>query len=206
MFTKGLSQATQKNLESLKKAAFVKNYYLAGGTSLSLHFGHRFSNDLDFFSQTPAAPEIIRSQLSILGNLEIFQNDEGTFNGTLNKVKLSFFIYPYNLLKPALDFNGLKIADIADIACMKIDAISSRGTKRDFIDLYFICEKFKPIDELLNFYSKKYAPVKFNKLHIIKSLVYFDDAENNIMPKMIEKIDWKEIKRYFVEKMGKIIF
>lgn len=206
MFTRGLSKQTQKNLESLKSLSFVKNYYLAGGTALSLHFGHRTSYDLDFFSQTPATPEIIRSQLSNLGNLEIFQNNEGTFNGVLNGVKLSFFIYPYPLLRPTLDFAGIKVADVLDIACMKIDAISSRGTKRDFIDLYFICQKTKTINELLELYSQKYKSAKFNKLHIIKSFVYFNDAENDVMPEMIEKISWEKVKKFFVENISRINF
>lgn len=206
MFTRGLSQATQKNLALLKSVEFTKSYYLAGGTALSLYFGHRFSNDLDFFSRRPASPEIIKFQLSSLGSLEIFQNDHGTFNGMLNGVKLSFFIYPYVLLNPALDFKGLKVASVADIACMKIDAITSRGTKRDFIDLYFICSKFKQINALLKLYSKKYASAKFNKLHIVKSLVYFNDAEDNVMPEMITKVSWEEVKKYFVKKAKEIVF
>lgn len=206
MFTRGLSEQTQRNLESLKSLAFIRQYYLAGGTALSLYYGHRFSNDLDFFSQTPVTPATIRTELSALGSLEIFQNDEGTFNGMLNGVKLSFFIYPYSLLKPAVDFKGVKAADIVDIACMKIDAISSRGTKRDFIDLYFICQKSLLIKELLDMYSKKYSKAKFNKLHIVKSMVYFVDAEDNAMPEMIEKVSWEEIKKFFIEKANKTNF
>lgn len=206
MFTRGLSAQTQTNLESLKNTSFVRNYYLAGGTALSLHFGHRFSNDLDFFSQNPASPETIRAELAKLGNLEIIQNDEGTFNGILNDSKLSFFVYPYDLLDSLLDFGGVGVADVADIACMKIDAISSRGTKRDFIDLYFICRKFKPIEGLLELYSKKYRKVKFNKLHLVKSLVYFDEAEGDIMPEMIEKVDWEEVKKFFLEKVKNFRF
>lgn len=206
MFTRGLSAQTQTNLESLKSVSFVRNYYLAGGTALSLHFGHRFSNDLDFFSQNPATPETIRVELAKLGNLEIIQNEEGTFNGILNDSKLSFFVYPYGLLDPVLDFGGVGVADVADIACMKIDAISSRGTKRDFIDLYFICRKFKPIEGLLELYSKKYRKVKFNKLHLVKSLVYFDDAEGEIMPEMIEKVEWEEVKKFFLEKVKNFRF
>jgi len=197
MFTTGLSKQTQKNLVSLGSASFVRNYYLAGGTALSLHFGHRFSKDLDFFSQTSATSGLIRLELLKLGNLEIFQNDEGAFSGTLNDVKLSFFIYPYRLLEPALNFREIKVAGVPDIACMKIDAISSRGTKRDFIDLYFICQQFKPIEDLLQLYSKKYREAKFNGLHILKSLVYFADAENDVMPEMIKKISWEEVKEYF---------
>lgn len=204
MFIRGLSKQTQANLESLKNLSFVKKYYLAGGTALSLHFGHRFSYDLDFFSLTPERKEIIRSGLSSLGSLEILQNDEGTFNGKLDSVKLSFFIYPYKLLVPAVDFNGIAVADIPDISSMKIDAISSRGTKRDFIDLYFICNKFKPLEELFLLFEKKYSGVKFNMLHIIKSLVYFVDAEDQEMPEMIEKVSWEEVKKFFENEVVRL--
>lgn len=205
MLTRGLSKQTKKNLESLRDT-FAKDYYLAGGTALSLYYGHRFSNDLDFFSQTPASPETIRSELSKLGSLEIFQNDKETFNGLFNGAKLSFFLYLYDLLSPTVDFNGVKVADVIDIACMKIDAISSRGTKRDFIDLYFICQKTKPVNELLKFYVRKYNQAKFNRLHIVKSLVYFTDAETDVMPKMIENVDWEGVKNFFIEKVKEVDF
>ncbi len=200
MFTKGLSKQTQKNLETLGKISFISKYYLAGGTSLSLHFGHRFSFDLDFFSLTPEKSIMISSQLKEKGQLEIFQNDEGTFNGQLNGVKLSFFLYPYQLIGPWSVYKNIKIASVSDIACMKLDAISSRGTKRDFIDLYFICRKFAPLENILSLFDKKYTGVKYNKLHLIKSLAYFVDAENDEMPKMIEKISWQEVKKFFEQE------
>lgn len=206
MFKRGLSPQTQGNLELLSKLLLAKDYYLAGGTALSLHLGHRFSNDLDFFSQHPKNPFVLRSELANLGQLEILQNEEGTFNGILNNVKLSFFIYPYPLLFPTPKFNGINLADILDIACMKVDAISSRGTKRDFIDLYFVCQKDKSLQEILSLYTEKYSMAKFNKLHLLKNLVYFDDAEDDAMPKMVETINWAEVKKFFSEQTRKVTF
>ncbi len=206
MFTRGLSGQTQKNLESLNNISFVNKYYLAGGTALSLHFGHRFSYDLDFFSQTPVNPLSLRTELVNAGNLEILQNEEGTFNGVLNGVKLSFFIYPYPLLYKTITFKEVNIAHTLDIACMKVDAISSRGTKRDFIDLFFIVRKVKRIRDILKLYSQKYKSAKFNILHILKSLVYFSDAEVDKMPQMIEKTDWDEVKQFFVREVKEIRF
>lgn len=196
MFTKGLSPKTKTNLESLSKVNFVKKYYLAGGTGLSIHLGHRFSYDLDFFSKNPEIPAAINNQLLNLGKLEILQNDIGTFNGKLNNIKLSFFKYPYPLLLKPLIFKGIKLASVSDIACMKIIAISERGTKRDFIDLYFICKSIK-IEKIFNLLSKKYKSVNYNSLHILKSLVYFDDAEDDPEPTMIKKINWEDVKRFF---------
>lgn len=201
MFTRGLSQQTQKNLVILSKILFVSKYYLAGGTALSLHYGHRFSYDLDFFSLEPEKSFIITSSLKDKGKLEIFQNDEGTFNGQLNGIKLSFFIYPYKAISPFSKYNNIKVAGISDIACMKINAISSRGTKRDFVDLYSICKRDNQLARLLKLFEKKYAAVKYNMLHIIKSLVYFKDAEEEEMPSMVDEIDWKAVKKFFVQEV-----
>ena len=206
MFTRGLSKQTQKNLESLGNIPSVSKYYLAGGTALSLYLGHRFSYDLDFFSVTPEKSIVIVSQLKNKGHLEIFQNDEGSFNGQLNGVKLSFFIYPYKLIFPHSLFNKIKIAHPLDIACMKIDAISSRGTKRDFIDLYTICRTQKSLGELLVIFKKKYGGVQYNMLHVLKSLMYFEDAEKDEMPKMIEKINWNNIKAFFLSETKKLAY
>ncbi len=197
MFTKGLSRQTQKNLELLKKVPFVSHYYLAGGTGLSLYYGHRYSFDLDFFSQTPEKPIVIASQLKNLGRLEIVQNDENTFIGFFNEVKISFFLYPYPLIQPIYTFNTIRIASVTDIACMKIDALSSRGTKRDFIDLYTICQSDFSLPTIMQFFEKKYKEVHYNMLHILKSLTYFEDAEKDETPRMLRTIDWKEVKKFF---------
>lgn len=71
---------------------------------------------------------------------------------------------------------------------MKLEAISSRGTKRDFIDFYFICHQFCSIEKIFSFFERKYSGIKYNKLHLIKSMLYFTNAENDEMPKMIEKV------------------
>ena len=205
MFTRGLSSQTQKNLETLSKIPFVAKYYLAGGTGLSLHFGHRFSHDLDFFSPHAEQSEIIVASLKDVGKLEIFQNDFKTFNGQLNKVKLSFFEYPYKLLEPTTLFQNVTIASITDIGCMKIDAISSRGKKPDFIDLYTICLREKPLKELLDLFGKKYAEIEMNRLHLLKSLVYFEDAEQDTMPVMIDSLDWQKVKEFFQEEVKKFL-
>jgi hypothetical protein len=86
--------------------------------------------------------------------------------------------YPYKLLKPGSDFHGAMVASIDDIACMKLDAVSSRGTKRDFIDLYFIAKE-RPLPLLLGLFQERYGDVQFSLMHIKKSLVYFEDGESD---------------------------
>ncbi|MDZ4229095.1 MAG: nucleotidyl transferase AbiEii/AbiGii toxin family protein, partial [Patescibacteria group bacterium] len=196
MFEKGVSQQTRRNLAILSRLDFVRHYFLAGGTACALYLGHRLSFDLDWFSEHPVEPRIIVSKLKNLGKLEVLQNDEGTFNGSFNQIKLSFFIYPYPLLFPLHEFEGIKIADIKDIACMKLDAISRRGTKRDFIDLYFICKNYR-LDYLLELYEQKFAKYNAPVWHVVKSLSYFVAAENDDLPEMLQSVEWNHVKHFF---------
>jgi hypothetical protein len=101
---------------------------------------------------------------------------------------------------------GIRIARAKDIAPMKIAAICERGTKRDFIDLFFILKvkKILTLEESLKLYDKKFKLLKENKLHILKSLCYFEDAEKELMPKMIEKVKWSEIKEFFKKEVLKV--
>lgn len=180
----------------LNRLDFVRRYFLAGGTACALHLGHRLSFDLDWFSERPVEPRVIVANLKDLGKLEVLQNDEGTFNGSFNGVKLSFFIYPYPLLFPLHDYEGIKLADIKDIACMKLDAIGRRGTKRDFIDLYFICKDYR-LDYLLELYEQKFAKYNVPVWHAVKSLNYFAAAEKDDLPEMLQPVNWNHVKHFF---------
>ena len=199
MFTVGVSKNTQGNLAILGKQMWVSSFYLAGGTACSLYLGHRLSFDLDFFTTESFYPKFIATKLKGLGRLSIDQENQGTFLGHLNDIKISFFIYPYKLIFPKNYFQGVAIADIRDLACMKIDAISTRGTKRDFIDLFFICKQYKP-STLFDLFAKKYSGVEYNVFHNIKSLGYFVTADQEEMPKMVKKIDWQRVKEFFIEE------
>jgi hypothetical protein len=114
------------------------------------------------------------------------------------------FYYNYSLLFPLIKFGGIKLADERDIAAMKIDAISSRGNKKDFIDLFFLLEKYS-LTELIDFFEKKYKDIEYNKLHIFKSLVYFNDAESEPMPIMIKKAEWETVKEKIKAEVKKMV-
>ncbi|MEO0156940.1 MAG: nucleotidyl transferase AbiEii/AbiGii toxin family protein [candidate division WOR-3 bacterium] len=124
--------------------------------------------------------------------------------GIFEGVRFSLFVYKYPLLFKPLKYQLLNIADIRDIAAMKIDAIATRGLKRDFIDLYFTCKAGYSLTEILNFYDRKYQNSASNCIHIQKSLIFFDDAEKDKMPKMIKPVVWKEVKEYFAKEVKKL--
>lgn len=186
--------------ELLSDTDFITNFYLAGGTGLALQIGHRQSIDFDFFMPDDFDTTKIIQELKSIGNFELQNEEKNTINGILNQIRISFFGYKYNVINPFLNYRNIKIADELDIAAMKLEAISGRGNKKDFIDLYFILKKYS-LDTILNFYEKKYGKGIANNYHLMKSLVYFKDAEEQAMPKMIEQVDWETVKKDIIKKV-----
>lgn len=194
-----ISTEAKNVLDKIGKTEIVKNFYLAGGTALALQLNHRESVDLDWFSAEVFSNKKIIECLSGLGVFELNQEDEGTVHGTLDGVKVSFLFYSQKPLFPLVDLEGAKMASEKDIAAMKLSAISSRGSKKDFIDFYFLLKKYS-LKELFEVFEKKYEEIKYNKIHLLKSLAYFDDAEEDPMPIMIENADWEKMKEELREK------
>lgn len=204
MFNEAINAQTKRVLEKISQSEITSNFYLAGGTALAIQFGHRESIDLDWFSKNSFSNSQIKDVLSKLGKFELNSEDEGTIHGTLDDVKVSFLDYPYENIFPLISFQNIKLADERDIASMKIDAMSSRGSKKDFIDLYFLLKKYF-ISELFDFFETKYKNIHYNKLHILKSFAYFEVAEDEPMPKMIQEIKWEEIKAEISRKASEYL-
>ena len=203
MFEEAISKQTAENLVLLGKSKILGSAYLAGGTALALQIGHRISYDLDFFTDQKFKAQIFLKEMS---RFKLYQHERvgwGTILGRLGNVKFSLFYYPYPLLRKPISFKNINIADIADISAMKIAAISERGTKRDFVDLYFILQKIA-LNEAFNFYDKKYQKLSSNSVHIKKSLVYFEDAEKDPTPKMIIPVSWGKVKTFFKKEVKNI--
>jgi len=197
MFTKTLSKTAQGSLALLGKSGLLKNSYLAGGSALALHLGHRYSLDFDFFSPEPFEARNFINQLSQIGEFQPVSLKVNTIWGNFNSIKFSLFYFPYPLIKKPKLLWGVSIASPADIAAMKLAAISDRGTKRDFIDLYFLVRSKYKLEKIFQFYNKKYQKLSENIYSIIKSLQYFEDAEVSPMPRMIKKVAWKKVKEFF---------
>lgn len=200
MFKEVISKKAKDYLAVLGKSRLLNDFYLAGGTALALRIGHRVSVDFDFFTKKKFDEKILIQRFSSLPiDFQLERLDWGTILGYLNKTRFTLFFYGYPLLTKTEKFLNINVANIKDIAPMKVAAISGRGTKRDFIDLYFILaiEKFFNLKEVLEFYNKKFKILHQNKIHILKSLTYFDDAEGDVMPDMLKQVSWKEVKAFF---------
>ncbi|MFH0930023.1 MAG: nucleotidyl transferase AbiEii/AbiGii toxin family protein [Candidatus Moraniibacteriota bacterium] len=193
MFSQTIGKDTRSVLEKIGKSWLVKDFHLAGGTALAIQLGHRESIDLDWFSSAPFSNSKIKNTLAEIGKFKLENEEEGTIHGILDGVRVSFFHYDYKLLFPFIKFVDIKIADERDISAMKLDAISSRGSKKDFVDYYFLLKKYT-LEELVGFFEQKFSQIEFNRLHLLKSLVYFEDAEDEPMPIMLQSASWEEIK------------
>ncbi|MEX2029171.1 MAG: nucleotidyl transferase AbiEii/AbiGii toxin family protein [Candidatus Paceibacterota bacterium] len=202
MHIETLSKETKEVFDLLKDS--VASFYLAGGTALALGLGHRISVDLDFFTQEQFSTQELLRELSTKGRLEVDSQSKDTINGSLNGVKISFFRLPDGLLFEAKKFQGVKIADERDIVAMKILAVSGRGSKKDFVDLYFLLRKYS-LEDMLGFFHTKYAMYNYNTMHILKSLVYFGDAEVDSEPICLIPIDWLKLKKEIERKVDDYI-
>lgn len=187
-------------LELSKMSLFKKNgWYLAGGTALALQVGHRQSVDLDFFTAKKSFRELeVERALQNTGEWQTSYHEQGTIYGVFGGAKVSLIAYPFfQPKKEKARYGTIDILLPADIASMKIVAISQRGRKRDFFDLYWYCQNREPLAQVILRAVNQYPGQDKNINHIIKSLAYFADAENDSEPKIFFKVSWQEVKRFF---------
>ena len=189
--TQTIESGTLDLLKKLMSLEILEPYYLAGGTALALQIGHRMSYDLDFFGKFNIPHELVLEQLNQLGEVIVTDRFDTVSRFEVNKIKVDIVRYRYNLLKPLINIDGVRMASLEDIAAMKIYAIVSRGVKRDFFDLYAFLEIF-PLTTMIDLAMTKYP--ESIKLHIMRSLTFFDDAEEDSDPRMFKTIVWEEVK------------
>lgn len=199
-----ISEAAERSLRDLQRTSLLQSFYLAGGTGLALHMGHRRSIDLDFFSRDPFDPEAILGKAESLEGIHVLSKDPETLHLTIMDTKVSFLGYRYPLLFPCEEISELRVADPRDIACMKVSAIASRGTKRDFIDLYSV-SKHHDLEQLLTWFKTKFAQANYSMVHVLKSLTYFEDAEKDPMPDMIVRLNWEQVKQFFTTEVPRLL-
>lgn len=203
-----LSGQTKRALAVLGKSRVLSSAYLAGGTALALQIGHRASFDLDFFTQQKFDAKNLAEALKKLSTgFTLDRLEENTLLGYLDKAKFSLFFWNYPLINKPENYAGIKLASLSDIAAMKLAAISERGTKRDFIDLYYILavEKLFSLQDILLFYDKKFKLLKQNQVHLIRSLTYFADAEDTTVPRMFFMTNWREVKKFFEKETSRLM-
>ncbi|MCF0216386.1 MAG: nucleotidyl transferase AbiEii/AbiGii toxin family protein [Fibrobacteraceae bacterium] len=201
LFYDTIEPGTLGLLRKFQSKEFFKVCRLVGGTSLALQYGHRKSVDLDFFGSFIAEGLQIREVLKTIGSFQVIQESRFIFQYIVEGVKVDFVNYPYKWIDVELKEDSLCLATPKDIAAMKLSAITNRGTKKDFIDLYELLGHFT-LKEILGFYQEKYADgVPFLTL---KSLTWFEDAEADPMPFMLRDYTWEDVKLRILEEVMRL--
>jgi len=196
-----LPKDTKKALDFLSTQEWLKktDWYLAGGTALALQTGNRKSVDLDFFIKEARFDNIdLLDRISSGGHLEVELSKDNTIFAKLFGSKVSFIAYPFFTPKQQpLWYGSVRILNKVDIAVMKITAVSQRGRKRDFFDLYWCAKNIEPLEKIIKRLPVQYPSVAHNYHHILKSIMYFEDAESDPEPEIFFKTDWEEVKNFF---------
>jgi len=194
-----ITPACRQVLDYLQSQPFIGDFYLAGGTALALQIGHRISTDLDWFTTTRRLLPLERADICLSlqqgGNFEVVSEQNGALFTRLLGVEVSFLYQPHPLLQPPVVYRGLNLASPTDIGLMKLAAINSRGSRRDFIDLYCLRD-IAPLDRLLELAPIKYADRPTFLAIAVRALVYFEDAEQQPMPQMLIPVEWAQVRAY----------
>ena len=186
----------------LKTSEWLKNYYMAGETALALQIGHRESYDFDFFTRNDINIDKLDVLLNKTGVFRRTYEEQNTLYGELNGIRVSFIKYDYPLIQDVIRDQNLSVAGLMDISAMKLSAILSRGTKKDFVDLFFLFRIFQ-LKEMFGFYEKKYKSEGY-QYTLLRSLLYFTDAEQDPLPRMKEPVDWGRIKEAITGEVRKM--
>jgi hypothetical protein len=185
----------QRVLAQLGPKVAQHGFYLAGGTAVALHLGHRRSVDLDWFAAEGLPdPQRLAQDLREQGVAFVTGRvAPGTLHGSVRGVRVSFLGYRYPLLATLRPWrDGTRIAPRADLAAMKLAAVAQRGAKKDFLDVYALGSRRRSLRQMLRAYQDKYATQDLT--HLLYSLAYFDDAERERMPRMFWDVKWRTVK------------
>jgi len=185
----------KKAIEAIEPFIKEGEFYLAGGTAVYYYLNHRESVDLDFFTKKDF--DFFQYQ-HLFYSYSILFASKNTIHAEIEGIKLSFFHHPHILLHPTNWLDFIQIAHLEDILCMKINAIINRGSRRDFVDVYFIMKELSiSAKESISSFKVKYGA--YNPLVISKAMTYFADADREPELKMIKPIQWEKVKEFFIE-------
>ncbi|AYL97005.1 nucleotidyl transferase AbiEii/AbiGii toxin family protein [Mucilaginibacter celer] len=186
--------ATLELLKKLVSLPELKQFRLVGGTALSLLYGHRKSIDLDFFSDQPLEKDILIETLQDHFGRILPINDrlKSIYQCEIQNVKVDFVSVKDPFLHPPQIIDGVPIADIKDLIALKLNAVKGRGVKKDFWDIATLLKYYK-IENLFQFYHDRYP--YDDTFALVRSIIYFTDAEDTPTPESLDDMTWNEVKK-----------
>ena len=193
---KSISPELLELLTQLMHDDVFKHFNLVGGTALALQIGHRVSIDIDLFGNCEIDEIAVLDQLNACGPVHVLKKSKNILICSVQGIKVDMVNYSYPILENTLISDGIRMVGLKDIAAMKMNAISGRGSKKDFIDVYYLLQYFT-LEVMIDLYLQKYS--NGSEFLVRKSLTFFDDAEDEEMPVMLEDISWDRIKERILE-------
>lgn len=193
--TQAVEPATLELLKSLQKKEYLSEFYLVGGTALALYYGHRYSIDIDLFSNKAFEAQKLLEQLQQDYSYQLNTTAENTLKGSITDINVYIITHRYQYLKEPNEYDAISLLSKRDIAAMKLNAIAVSGQRtKDFIDIYYLLNTYS-IGEMITFYKTKYE--QKDATHILKSLIYFDDVDLATWPRIISEpnLKWERIKK-----------
>ena len=207
--TESLSPRAQELLAKLASRAWTDDFYLAGSAALALYTGHRPVRDLDLMGGTnrlvsPDRRDVLGDLLDLAPDTEVETARDGyLFVRLQGGVGLRLYYYPYPLVDAAREHAGVEVASPLDLGLMKLGAIISRGTRRDFVDLYLLCQKL-PLAELLARAPDKFGHVGDFALQALKGLADLSEVEGEPMPQLAEPLAWETVEAWLDESVREL--
>ena len=193
LFTNTVQPSTLSLLKKLMQVPELSNFLLVGGTNLSLRFGHRISVDLDLFTnETFDRNEVLQGVLAALPQTILLDQRKQTIWLTINNVKVDLILHQYSYLKGIEMMDTIRFLSVEDIIPMKLEAMATRGVKKDFWDVAELLRHFT-LSQMLDFYQRKYP--NSDPGHVLLAMTYFVDAEiEKVDPMSINGMTWEDVK------------
>ena len=196
----GLAKEQDRALEQLTTILDTRLFYLAGGSAVALHLGHRISNDVDLFSASDKVNlQSLRRRITTKARAEVVSLSDASLRLVLESASVDIVKYPYPLLEPPRSGpHGFPVAGLRDLAAMKLATIAGRGLRRDFWDLFEINRKAIPLAEAVESYLARFGLGEPDVYHLARALTYFVDAERDpLFPLGLTQTKWERIKSFF---------
>lgn len=202
--TDAVPAGTMDILRFLANQSCLQDFYLVGGTSLALQIGHRLSVDLDFFTSDKKNINEIEHELLFLDGIKITGKNNYSLFAEFKGAKVDILLCPYKFIAEPILFDGITLCGKDDICAMKLKTAMNRGAKKYFYDIYFLLQEYS-LGTMMELFEKKYTNIEPNA--IIRSLTYFEDAEEHENPVLLKEVSltWKKVKQTIVSETRKIV-
>lgn len=197
---------SDKDKEISSKLKNFSTFYLAGGTALALQIGHRKSVDFDLFSEKKISEDLLRKVKKVFpqNSLTLSVNNLDELTIFIDDVKITFLKYPFPVILKLVDYEGIKMLNIKEIAATKAYTIGRRGSYKDYIDLFFIIsERYSNLDEIIELAEKKYGG-EFNSRLFLEQILYLEDVKDTEIIFLKQAVGKKEVGSFFQKKIGEI--